>query len=150
MQTLTITFLMTLLLTGSVLGQESKNYFIAAGNLVDKTNVKELTGVLRQKNLWIIGADRQMHPASVVLLDESTRGVFVMDYRPATAVGSKVRISAVQTNPIAHPGTDVRNTSGGLDSSIDPNQSAKCYAAVKPATAIDYQIAQRKKQSASE
>lgn len=136
MHTFTITLLMTVLLAGSVAGQDYKNYFVAAGSLIDKTNVQELTGVLRQKQLWITGADRQTHPACIVLLDESTTGVFVMDYRPNDAIGSRVRITVLRADPVARPGTDVRTHSGGLDRSIDPSQSAKCYSAVKPATPI--------------
>ena|ERR1051326_6031216 len=145
MQALTFTLLMTVLLTGSAFGQEYKNYVVASGNLVEKSKVKELTGVLRQKSLWIQGADGQSHPACIVQLSDSPKGVFVMDYRPASAVGSKVRISAVPMPPVVNPKTDVRTASGSLDSSIDASRAAKCYSAVRNATLIDYTIAQRGK-----
>lgn len=146
MQAIIITILLATFWTSSVLGQECKNYVVASGNLVEKSKVKELTGVLRQKNLWITGADRQTHSACVIQLTDSTHGVFVMDYRPTTAIGSKVRISAVKMADVAHPALEVRTGSGTLDNLIDGNLSTKCYAVARDATAIDYDIAQKKKQ----
>ncbi len=138
------------LLAGSAHGQEYKNYVVASGKLVEKSKVKELTGVLREKNLWITGADRQTHPACIVQPVDSSRGFFVLDYRPAKAVGSTVRISVVPTAPVAHPDADVRSASGGLDISIDGNRSARCYAAVRDATPIDYKLATQKAGAESE
>jgi len=148
MKTFTITILMTALLTSLAVGQEYKKYVVASGNLVEKSKVKELTGTLRQKSLWITGADRQTHSSCIIQLTDSTQGVFIMDYKPTIPVGRKVRIPVVKMADVAQPSVEVRTGSGTLDKIIDRNKSAKCYSAVRDATAIDYNLAQKKKLAA--